>query len=71
MKKIKRALKVSCSVAICGILIVGTGMVVLETFFMLFQMFLPLTIALFAAIIAYLFTVTFIVELIINFFKKI
>lgn len=67
MKGIKRALKVACSVAICGILIVGIGMAVLEAFFMLFQMFLPLTIALFAAIIAYLFAITFIVELLIKF----
>lgn len=67
MKGIKRSLKVACSVAICGILIVGTGIAMLEAFFMLFQMFLPLTIALFAAIIAYLFAITFIVESLIKF----
>lgn len=70
MKGIKRALKIACYVAISEALIVVVGIVVLEAIYKLFELFLPLVMALVATIVTFLFLGIFITILLEQSCKK-
>lgn len=70
MQGIKRALKIAFYVTISETLIVVVGIVVLEAIYKLFELFLPLVMALFATIVTFLFLDIFITILLEQSCKK-